>query len=75
MYVCIFVLYVYSKLSSYLFFVIDRNVLNVVVRSAEDLLQISSGLLIDGCLNSEDRADSIGSMQINQSSQGNNCVL
>ena len=36
-----------------------RSVLNVVVRCAEDLLEISSGLLIDGCLDSDDRSEVI----------------
>ena len=36
-----------------------RSVLNVVVRCAEDLLKISYGLLVDGCLDSENRAEKI----------------
>ena len=43
-------------------FVYCRSVLNIAVRSAEELLQVSSGLLIDGCVDLEDRADIIEEM-------------
>lgn len=42
----------------------DRSVLSVLLRASEDLLGISSGILIEGCMDAADRTETTEDLEV-----------